>query len=215
MNLTIIHLAQATAGLLSVSLGMIALLPLLLMASGMALGFAALGDIRRAGGRLGGAVAAVLAAGLLPSLLIIACCVSAVSLATEPSGPMMHPRLPLARSLGLAAGCWLSFLMMRSWHRRATGWDPAVDGRGSAARGGTGTAARILTIIGAVLMLLQATARQRRWLPGLEEGQAMLLLLSVLIGGLICGVLARHESGGRTCAWVCGSLLIIVLATTA
>ena len=196
------------------TLGVSALLPFLLMFSGMALGFSALRDIRAAGGRLGGATAAVLAVGLLPSILIIALCISGVSLATEPPGPFMHQRLPLARCLGLAAGCWLSFLMMRSWHRQATGWEPTPANQ-VAARSGTGTAALVLTIIGAVLVLLLATAREPRWFPGLEEGPSLLLLLGVLVGGLVCGVLARREPAGRTCAWLSGTLLLIVLLTSA
>ena len=72
--------------------------PLILMLTGMVLGFSALRDIRLAHGKLGGAVLATLAAGLLPAIIITAMCGGLLAYGVQQLFPM--------RIGGLTCGGW-------------------------------------------------------------------------------------------------------------
>ena len=192
------------------------LVPVIMLFLGTVLGSLALRDIRRAHGRLGGAMLATLAAGLLPALIIIFACGAVLTLFMESLSPAARARSEVFLILGAGIGVWLSFLMLRAMHRQATGWVKPVASAPS--RSALATAAIIFTINGGVLMLLMISAnaglrspRQLVWLPrDTFIGMQVLPLAAIVLTltGLICGLLSRHEPAGKTCAWISGALLL-------
>jgi hypothetical protein len=208
------------------AVGIIALLPALLLVVGTVLGFQALRDIRVAGGALGGVWRAVIAAGLLPAAVILIVCGGGLLMLVEEISPVPGDKEGIWVALGVMAGIWFCFLMLRAMHRHATGWvQPAVE---NLPRSLLSTSAIVLTITGAaVFLLLMIRARNlepiRREmgeeltapLVGSSQQVLFLLDLAVLLAGLICGVLARREPAGKVCAWICGVLFVLALLTTA
>ena len=185
---------------------MLLALTVVLILTGLVLGYMALGDIRRERGRLGGAAMATVAAGLLPSLVICGVCVVLMTLlgsalvgsaARRPEGVWGLP--------GLVVGMVLSFLMLRSMYRGATGWVPVA--AVPVERSAMATAALVLTILGGALLLVVLIGRWRAdFVP---------LSLGVHVAGLICGVLSRSEPTGRWCAWLSGGMFVVLLLLTA
>jgi len=183
-------------------------LTVVLILTGLVLGYMALGDIRRERGRLGGAVMATVAAGLLPALGICGVCVVLMTLlgsalvgsaALRPEGVWGLP--------GLLVGMVLSFLMLRSMYRGAKGWEPVAIATVPVERSGMATAALVLTILGGALLLVVLIGRWRAdFVP---------LSLGVHVAGLICGVLSRSEPTGRWCAWLSGGMFVLLLLLTA
>lgn len=181
-------------------------LTVVLILTGLVLGYMALGDIRRERGRLGGAVMATVAAGLLPAVVICGVCAVLMSLlgsglvgsaALRPEGVWGLP--------GLVVGMVLSFLMLRSMYRGAKGWEPVAVV--PVERSGMATAALVLTILGGALLLVVLIGR---WRPDFVP-----LSLGVNVAGLICGVLSRSEPTGRWCAWLSGGMFVVPLLLTA
>jgi uncharacterized membrane protein len=181
-------------------------LTVVLILTGLVLGYMALGDIRRERGRLGGAVMATVAAGLLPAVVICGVCAVLMTLlgsglvgsaALRPEGVWGLP--------GLVVGMVPSFLMLRSMYRGAKGWEPVA--AVPVERSAMATAALVLTILGGALLLVVLIGRWRAdFVP---------LSLGVHVAGLICGVLSRSEPTGRWCAWLSGGMFVVLLLLTA
>ena len=197
-----------SAGLEMANWGVMLLaLTVVLILTGLVLGYMALGDIRRERGRLGGAAMATVAAGLLPAVVICGVCAVLMTLlgsglvgsaARRPEGVWALP--------GLVVGMVLSFLMLRSMYRGATGWVPVTTAAVPVERSGMATAAMVLTILGGSLLLVVLIGR---WRPDFVP-----LNLGVNVAGLICGVLSRSEPTGRWCAWLSGGMFVVLLLLT-
>lgn len=188
--------------------------PLILMLTGMVLGFSALRDIRLAHGKLGGAVLATLAAGLLPAIIITAMCGGLLAYGVQQLFPMRIWRSDMWWMGGAVAGVWLSYLMMRGMHRKATGWVPPP-GAAEAVRSQLVTAAIVLTIAGAALTFLLMVPAFYLFGDLRSRYVLMVVTLPVLLAGLICGVLSREAKAGRVCAWICGVLFVVLVLTHA
>ncbi len=180
-------------------------LTVVLILTGLVLGYMALGDIRRERGRLGGAVMATVAAGLLPSLVICGVCGALMTLLGSAlvGSAALRPE-NVWGLLGLVVGMVLSFLMLRSMYRGAKGWEPVA--AVPVERSGMATAALVLTILGGALLLVALVGRWQFYVP---------LSLGVNVAGLICGVLSRSEPTGRWCAWLSGGMFVVLLLLTA
>lgn len=175
------------------------LTPVLLLA-GIALGMSALGDIRRAGGRLAGALPAALAAGLLPSLLICGFC----QVIMELLGQELHKQgsngsrwLVAGWIMGLSA----SGLLLQHLYRWATPW------RRREPMSALASVSVALSIFGLVGLLLLPTR--------LREVVEIIFPAVCLLGGLVCGILARRERAGLLSAIASGCGLMILLLVTA
>ena len=181
-------------------------LTVVLILTGLVLGYLALGDTRRERGRLGGAAMATVAAGLLPSLMICGVCVVLMTLLGSAlvGSAALRPE-NVWGLLGLVVGMVLSFLMLRSMYRGAKGWEPVATV--PVERSGMATAALVLTILGGALLLVVLIGR---WRPDFVP-----LSLGVNVAGLICGVLSRREPTGRWCAWLSGGMFVVLLLLTA
>ena len=129
-------------------------LTVVLILTGLVLGYMALGDIRRERGRLGGAAMATVAAGLLPSLVICGVCGALMSLLGIALGQTSRRPENVWVLLGLVVGMVLSFLMLRSMYRGATGWVPVTTAAVPVERSGMATAAMVLTILGGALLMV-------------------------------------------------------------
>lgn len=183
-------------------------LTVVLILTGLVLGYMALGDIRRERGRLGGAAMATVAAGLLPSLMICGVCVVLMTLLGSAlvGSAALRPE-NVWGLVGLVVGMVLSFLMLRSMYRGAKGWEPVAAATVPVERSGMATAALVLTILGGALLLVVLIGRWRAdFVP---------LSLGVHVAGLICGVLSRSEPTGRWCAWLSGGMFVLLLLLTA
>lgn len=175
------------------------LTPVLLLA-GIALGMSALGDIRRAGGRLAGALPAALAAGLLPSLLICGFC----QVIMELLGQELHkPGANAARwgMIGLLMGLGTSGLLLQHLYRWATPW------RRREPMSALASVSVALSIFGMVGLLLLPTR--------MREVVEIIFPAVCLLGGLVCGILARRERAGLLSAIASGCGLMILLLVTA
>jgi hypothetical protein len=190
----------------------------LMVIIGTVMGFRALRDIREAGGTLGGAMMATMAAGLLPGAAIVIACSGGLALLSEEIQPR---RVGIHSSawvtVGVFLGIWLSFLMMRGMHRSATGWVPAAEPVASQApRNPVVGAAIALTTVGAALFLMVLIIPPLHMLntlgPSIRYAQVDLL---ILVAGLVCGILGRREVAGRVCAWICGILFVVMLLLVA
>lgn len=185
-------------------------LTVVLILTGLVLGYMALGDIRRERGRLGGAAMATVAAGLLPSLVICGACGTLMALLGIALGQTSRRPENVWVLLGLVVGMVLSFLMLRSMYRGAKGWEPVAAvpvATVPVERSGMATAAMVLTILGGSLLLVVLIGRWRAdFVP---------LSLGVHVAGLICGVLSRSEPTGRWCAWLSGGMFVVLLLLTA
>ena len=179
-------------------------LTVVLILTGLVLGYMALGDIRRERGRLGGAAMATVAAGLLPSLVICGVCGTLMALLGIALGQTSRRPENVWVLLGLLVGMVLSFLMLRSMYRGAKGWEPVATV--PVERSGMATAAMVLTILGGSLLLVVLIGR---WRPDFVP-----LSLGVNVAGLICGVLSRSEPTGRWCAWLSGGMFVVLLLLT-
>lgn len=188
------------------------LIPVVMIIAGTVLGFHALRDIRLASGRLGGPVLATLAAGLLPAIVVVIACAAAVNELMEAMVPPGRRRDELWIPVGCALGLWLSFLMLRGMYRQATEWVRPASARAAMSR--TATAALILTILGGLLIFTYISRPDFVRVLGEWTPKEMVFVnLVVLTAGLICGVIARAETTGKICAWICGGLfLFLVLA---
>jgi hypothetical protein len=184
---------------------MLLALTVVLILAGIVLGFAALADIRRERGRLGGAAMATVAAGLLPALVICGVCGVLMSLLGSQLGMVGRRPESVWGLVGLLVGMVLSFLMLRSMYRGAKGWEPVAVA--PVERSGMATAALVLTILGGALLLVVLIGR---WRPDFVP-----LSLGVHVAGLICGVLSRSEPTGRWCAWLSGGMFVVLLLLTA
>ena len=184
---------------------MLLALTVVLILAGIVLGFAALADIRRERGRLGGAAMATVAAGLLPALVICGVCGVLMSLLGSQLGMVGRRPESVWGLVGLLVGMVLSFLMLRSMYRGAKGWEPVA--AVPVERSGMATAALVLTILGGSLLLVVLIGR---WRPDFVP-----LSLGVNVAGLICGVLSRSEPTGRWCAWLSGGMFVVLLLLTA
>jgi hypothetical protein len=188
----------------------LSLILLLVPLTGMVLGFSALRDIREANGRLGGAMLATFAAGLLPALLIVAACAAGLTLLVEAISPSARARSELFLVLGSAGGVWLSFLMMRGMYRQATGWVPPASAGTALSR--PATAALILTIMGGLLIFTYFSRPDNVRVVGMWTPRELVIVnLALLTAGLICGVIARAETTGKVCAWICGGLFFFLM----
>jgi hypothetical protein len=185
---------------------MLLALTVVLILAGLVLGYMALGDIRRERGRLGGAAMATVAAGLLPSLVICGACGTLMALLGIALGQTARRPENVWVLLGLVVGMVLSFLMLRSMYRGATGWAPVATAAVPVERSGMATAALVLTILGGALLLVVLIGR---WRPDFVP-----LSLGVHVAGLICGVLSRSEPTGRWCAWLSGGMFVVLLLLT-
>lgn len=183
---------------------MLLALTVVLILTGLVLGYLALGDIRRERGRLGGAAMATVAAGLLPSLVICGVCGVLMALLGVALGQVGRRPENVWVLLGLVVGMVLSFLMLRSMYRGAKGWEPVAVV--PVERSGMATAAMVLTILGGALLLVALVGRWQFYVP---------LSLGVNVAGLICGVLSRSEPTGRWCAWLSGGMFVVLLLLTA
>jgi len=199
--------------------GLMMLLPALMVITGTVLGFRALHDIRLAEGRLGGAMLATVAGGLLPGIFIVIGCGFAFHEVLGGFAPPGRRRSDAWLTIGCGAGLWLTFLMMRGMYRGATGWQRPRPEPNAARHSALTTAAIILTVISIALVLyVLVDARgpqQAAWQFGerrvLMTEAAMLLLPA----GFTCGILARAERPARVCAWICGSLFAVILLLSA
>ena len=190
---------------------MVLILPALLIITGMVLGFRAINDIRESGGRLGGAMTAVFAAGLLPAVFICFLCGGGLVMLAEEISPRARASEDVIATLGTGIGIWLSFRMMRGMHRSATGW-VAPPARPVAEQSRLAAGAIILTVTGsALLLVLVLTPAQSRFLGPDDKRLIVLIDFAILLAGLICGVLARRETAGRMCAWISGVLFVLAL----
>ncbi len=188
-------------------------IPAVMIFTGMVMGFRALHDIRYADGALGGSIMAAVAAGLLPALIIVGASGAAMTQLGALLTPAHYPRSRVWLAVGAGIGVWLSFMMMRGMHRGATGWTPPVaDTLAFHGRSLLATAAIVLTIAGAAVMLLALVlpAEGLRFIVDSRKG-VMLLNLPVILAGLICGVLSHRETAGKTCSWICGALFAVLL----
>lgn len=175
------------------------LTPVLLLA-GMVFGMSALGDIRRAGGRLAGALPAALAAGLLPALLICGFC----EVIMELLGQELHkPGASTARwrMLGLLIGLGASALLLQHLYRWSTPW------RRREPMSLLASVSVALSIFGLVGLLLLPTR--------IREVVEIIFPAVCLLGGLVCGILARRERAGLLSAIASGCGLMILLLVTA
>ena len=189
------------------------LVPALMIFIGTSRGFQALNDIRHSGGALGGAGRATVAAGLLPAALLIAACGAGLTFLAEEVMHRERREMDTWTTAGCVAGLGLAFLLMRRLYRHTTGWVrparvPAETTSGLA------TTSVVLTIVGAALALFLLTVPSNRIFALMDYSREALLLfnLVILLGGLICGVLSRQESAGKTCAWISGVLFVFLLA---
>ena len=151
---------------------------------------------------------ATAAAGLLPSLVICGVCGTLMTLLGSAlvGSAALRPE-NVWGLLGLVVGMVLSFLMLRSMYRGATGWVPVTTAAVPVERSGMATAAMVLTILGGSLLLVVLIGR---WRPDFVP-----LSLGVNVAGLICGVLSRSEPTGRWCAWLSGGMFVVLLLLTA
>jgi hypothetical protein len=175
------------------------LTPVLLLA-GMVFGMSALGDIRRAGGRLAGALPAALAAGLLPSLLICGFC----QVIMELLGQELHkPGANTARwgMIGLLMGLGASGLLLQHVYRWATPW------RRREPMSPLASVSVALSIFGMVGLLLLPTR--------MREALEIIFPAVCLLGGLVCGILSRQERAGLLSAIASGCGLMILLLVAA
>lgn len=196
---------------------LVLVIPVLMVLLGTVLGFRALTEIRLAEGRLGGALRATFAAGLLPAAVVIFACSGGLTLLAEEIAPHARKREDLWVTLGVLAGLGISFLMMRGMYRQATGGvRPRAAEAQPQSRQGLANAALILTIIGGLLIFTHFSSPDHREVLGsLKPPQMLLLNLLVLTAGLTCGIIARPGRMGTVCAWICGSLMLfLVLAHT-
>ena len=117
-------------------------------------------------------------------------------------------------ALGVMGGLWLCFLMMRGMYRQATGWVAPAEAARRAPLTGTATAALIFTILGGLLIFTYISRPDFMVVLGPFTAREMVPVnLAVITAGLICGVIARAETTGKVCAWICGALfLFLVLA---
>ena len=151
---------------------------------------------------------ATAAAGLLPSLVICGVCGTLMTLLGSAlvGSAALRPE-NVWGLLGLVVGMVLSFLMLRSMYRGATGWVPVTTAAVPVERSGMATAAMVLTILGGSLLLVVLIGR---WRPDFVP-----LSLGVHVAGLICGVLSRSEPTGRWFAWLSGGMFVVLLLLTA
>jgi hypothetical protein len=188
------------------------IIPVTMVLTGMVLGFRALRDIRLAGGTLGGAMTATIAAGLLPAAFIVIVCGGGLTLLVESIAPASRSRSEAWMVLGAGLGLWISAIMMRGMYREATGWVPPRSAPDTTRHSALTTAAIVLTIVGGAIFLLLLTGPRDRIFFAQNSRQAFVLLdTAVLLAGLTCGVLGRREAAAKTCAWICGSLFVFLL----
>lgn len=195
---------------MNTTLGFVLLLPVILLVAGIILGSLALRDIRLANGRLGGAVLATLAAGLLPAFILTGFCGGMLVYGVTLLFPHMAQRPNYWWLGGAAAGAWFSWLMLRGMYRKATGWVPPP-GAAAAARTRLATAAIVLTIAGAALTFMLMVPSFYPYGDIRSRPVLLVVTLPVQISGLICGVLSRGEKSGTTCAWISGVLFVILV----
>ncbi len=195
------------------------LIPVIMVIAGTALGFRALQDIRMAEGRLGGAMLATLAAGLLPAAVILIVCGGGLAMLAEEISPAARRKEDLWITLGVLTGLWIGFLMMRGMHRRATGWVPPAVAQSAPQHSALTVASIILTVISAALVLyliLDARGpRNAAWQLGERRVPMFEVAMILLPAGLTCGILARAERPARVCAWICGALFVLMLLLAA
>jgi hypothetical protein len=195
------------------------LIPVLMVIIGTVLGFRALRDIRMAEGRLGGAMLATLAAGLLPAAVILIVCGGGLAMLTQEISPVARRKEDLWVTIGVLAGLWFCFLMMRAMYREATGWVRPAPSQNAPKHSALTAAAIILTVVSSALvlyLLLDARgARNAAWLLGERRVPMFEIAMILLPAGLTCGILARAERPARVCAWICGSLFVVMLLVTA
>jgi hypothetical protein len=198
---------------------MLMLIPVLMLIIGTVLGFGALRDIRLAEGRLGGAMLATFAAGLVPAAVILIVCGGGLAMLTQEISPAARRKEDLWVTFGVLAGLWFCYLMMRRMYREATGWVRPAPAQSAPKHSALTVAAIILTVVSTALVLyLVLDARGPRnaaWLLGDRRVQMFEVAMILLPAGLTCGILARTERPARVCAWICGSLFVVLLLLSA
>ena len=217
MNPILLQATSVPSGIqvaLPVAWMIVLLLPSIMLLTGTILGSLALRDIRLANGKLGGAMLATLAAGLLPACIITGFCGGLLVYAVTLISPVMAQSPIYWWWGGAVAGAWLSYIMLRGMYRHATGWVPPP-GAAAAARSHLATAAIVLTIAGGGLAFLLIVPSFHLFGDFRSRNVLMVVTLPILLAGLICGVLARQEKSGSVCAWICGVLFVILVLSHA